>query len=215
MSKTRRPAHLVAKQEAAARGLTAPEGVRGVWMDTRFEVNIENFNDLLIDQYSAEIGFGNERFLYLLSVARGLPPDHCNKPFLADLVQRIRDADEARNKEAVWLGLQALRLAVLAVRLFIPMTDSKLRQEAALTPETRAAGTNANKAQADTRKDDLHKAINDYLDNYPDALAKGNKACLRFLVERGLIFGYAEATVLDQHIKNLFAAKRQVLKAEK
>ena len=94
-----------------------------------------------------------------------------------------------------------------------PKYRAKLRSEKALTPEVRAAGTQAGKAKAAARRAELHKAIKDYL-NYPAALAKGNKACLRFLVERNLLYGYAEATVLDPHIKKLFAEKRKAMKAE-
>jgi hypothetical protein len=98
-------------------------------------------------------------------------------------------------------------------RRFISKARGKLKSETALAA-VRAKGTQAvkDKAAADTA--DLRKAINDYLTGCPNALAKGKQACLQFLKKSRATFDYADATILDPHIKDLFAAKRRALKAE-
>jgi hypothetical protein len=187
-----------------------------VKMDMRWNVDLnhpDGWIDSWIDTYSVDtLGFVSERFFYLLAMVQDLPDEDVNKPEMQRYVDRARIAAHEKNLDALEGWINALAVSVKAVRLFIPKTHGKVRQEEKLN-EVRAAGAQANKAKADTNKANLHKAINDYL-NHPAALTKGNKACLRFLVERKLTYGYAEATILDPHIKKLFAAKRKAMKAE-
>jgi hypothetical protein len=139
--------------------------------------------------------------------------ERANRAELIRYLNRFIQAYRADNEDAAEAWLNALMLGLKSDRRFIPKARAKLKSENALTPEVRAAGTQAGKDKGAARRAELHKAINDYL-NYPAALAKGNAACLRFLVERKLTYGYAEATILDPHIKQLFAAKRKAMKAE-
>ena len=169
---------------------------------------------------------GDELFPHLVSVvAEPLPElpesgftsqhvlQRANRSELIRYLNHFIQAYRGGNEDAAEGWLNALMLGLKSDRRFIPKARGKLKSETALAA-VKAKGTQANSVKAKARKADLHKAIRDYL-NQPDALAKGNKACLRFLVERNLLYGYAEATVLDPHIKTLFAEKRKALNAEK
>jgi hypothetical protein len=170
--------------------------------------------DALIDEYlsHAPLNFlPGISFASVVKLGRNLPWAAGQREGIQVCVVHARKAMVDQNKEALdgWLTAVFLVSSHLGMR---PKFRAKLKQEAAIR-SVQPAGTQAGKAKAAARKADLHKAINDYL-NHPAALAKGNAACLRFLVERNLTYGYAEATILDPHIKQLFAAKRKALKAE-
>jgi hypothetical protein len=139
--------------------------------------------------------------------------ERANRAELIRYLNRFIQAHRDGNEEAAEAWLNALMLGLKSDRRFISKARGKLKSETALAA-VRAKGTQAksDKAAADTA--DLRKAINDYLTGCPNALAKGKQACLQFLKKSRATFDYADATILDPHIKDLFAAKRRALKAE-
>jgi hypothetical protein len=156
---------------------------------------------------------GFDAFSDLVHVVNDLPDvERRNKSELIRYLNRFIQAHRELNEDAAEGWLNALMLGLKSVRRLMPKAVGKVKQEATLDA-VRARGTQANKDKASRMEAALHKAIDDYL-NSPNALAKGNKACLRFLLERNLTYGYADATILNPHIKNLFAEKRRALKAE-
>lgn len=139
-----------------------------------------------------------------------------NKPELVRYLNRFIRAYRDGNEDAAEAWITCLLQGLKAERRWLPKVKGKLKSEAALTPEQRLAGSQANKANADARKALLDKAIIDYRDNCPNALRPGGpEACLRVLVEGGLLNGLSPSTVFQRRIKPLFAKKRAELKAEK
>lgn len=90
---------------------------------------------------------------------------------------------------------------------------SKVKQEDILN-KVRTYGTAANKKKADNKRTAFDKAVNDYIDNYPNALALGVKGLEAFIKSRGLNFGYEDSTI-SQYAKPLFSAKRKAIKKNK
>lgn len=80
--------------------------------------------------------------------------------------------------------------------------------------DVRQDGTDSNKEKSDIRHRNFEKAVNDYIDNHPNALALGVKNIPVFLKSRNLTFGYEDSTIM-QYAKPLFAAKRGALKVRK
>jgi len=177
--------------------------------------------DALIDEYlnsgrldffaSLDFPLGGS-FAGVVKWGEYLPRSNRHRAEIERCVVRARKAMDEQNMDALDGWLVAL-FAVSTYRAMAPKFFTKLRQENAIR-SVQKAGTQAGKDKANDRKARLHKDINDYLNYHPDALAKGNAACLHFLVERNLTYDYAKTTILNSDIKQLFAAKRKAMKAE-
>lgn len=110
-------------------------------MDMRWTLRLgpDSGPDVMVQALSQ--GFGCEEYFYLLAMVQGLPDDDVNKPELQRYVERARRAAHDRNLDALEGWLNALAVGVKSVRLYIPKTAGKVRQEAA----------NSKNAQADRK----------------------------------------------------------------
>lgn len=185
--------------------------ILSVWEPALEDVLIDEYldspaGDLVCDSFRSS-------FVHVVKYGKNLPPSDSNRGSMEMCVVHARKAMATKNMAALDGWLFALGVIGTLIEQ-IPKYQKKLYQ-ADLARRIQPQGTQANKDKSAASKADLHKAINEYLTNAPEALAKGNKACLRFLVKWKLTYGYAEATIFNSHIKKLFAAKRKSLKAEK
>jgi hypothetical protein len=104
-----------------------------VKMDMRWKADLNHpdaFIDLQIDDYSVEtLGCSTNRYFYLLAMVREMPDEDVNKPELLRYVDRARAAFREKNLDALEGWINALRVSVKVVRLFIPKTAGRVKQE--------------------------------------------------------------------------------------
>lgn len=124
----------------------------------------------------------------------------------------LRHCTEALEKDAVSDQLQLWILDAYA-GLDSDAVEGRKKSNKVLD-EVRQDGTDSNKEKSDIRHRDFEKAVNDYIDNYPNALALGVKNIPVFLKSKNLTFGYEDSTI-KQYAKPFFAAKRGALKVRK
>jgi len=90
---------------------------------------------------------------------------------------------------------------------------TKQRQEETIR-NAQPLGVEASKVKAKNRKDKLHKAMRDYINNFPNAVVLGHRGLLEFIKNNNLTSEYKDSSI-KQYAKSLFKDKRRAMKAER